>query len=207
MRHVTKPYTGLTEPSKGSKKKRYLFNDLYIAMTYGIKYNTPYVSYCSKINKNQSLAKFRDTLSGFLFEDVVPSNIIIEISGKRIKIPTFGERVVLLDIPILILSANYSEITVCLNECKVICNLEGDGVRKRLVQNNQVCFYDGFLIYYVQGVAGVLYFVRPLKNIIQDVVRETDMHVPNLLLMRRSNRDAKALAARVTDSECIVFEP
>ena len=191
------------------KKKRYLFCDAYTAEIYASKCNRAYCVLDMDLEKNKKpFPRYGDTVSGFIFKDIVPNKIIIEINGKIIEILTFGKQVVLLDIPLFIKLMDFATVNIYSDKyvsCEIIYDLESSENFKWLQQKNIICFYNSFLIQYVEGCAMVVYFVRSLKSIVQDLVQDLDIN-PNLLLMQRSNRDADALADSDI-SNIIVFGP
>ncbi len=188
------------------KKKRYLFRDAYTAEIYAFKCDRVSCVLDMYLEKNKKpFPRYGDTVSGFIFKDVVPNKIIIEINGKTIKIPTLGKQVALLDIPLFIKLMDFATVNIYSDKdvsCEIIYDLESPKNFKWLQQKNIMCFYNKFLIQYVEGCAMVVYFVRSLKSIVQDLVQDLNIN-PNVLLMQRSNRDADALA----DSDIIVFGP
>ena len=189
-----------------SKKKRYLVCNNEIPLNL-FNYST-IVSMSQKIHKKNVCLVMRDMISAFHFESGdVPEYITIR-SGQKMEmnIKTFGQRTVILDIPLFTSCTDFGGFKTS-TQCKCFYDILDYANRRYLRSISIVCFYDGTIIDYSENFVNIKHFMRPLRNIVQDAVREAGIYVSNPLLMRRSNRDAKALAARVTDSECIVFEP
>jgi len=206
-------YLKTTEPEKIEDfkrifgKKRYLFSTHSDTLVYIIFNNTSSVASFASKSDGKTIYRGADTLSGFLFEKDVPT--IIKIRGDQygfeMAIKTFGKRMVVLDIPLLLTASVYTSFSVSFDkECKFryIYDLYKPDIRRIIGTTHMECVYDGTILRYTNGICRMFNFIRPLKNIIQDLVQDMNIET-NPLLMRRSNRDAKALAG----PSDIVFEP
>jgi len=155
-------------------------------------------------------------LVGFSFKDVVPASVYIDFGfSRKVEIKTRGKNPFILDSPIMLTEIPYTDIKfgfgmelefeslyssydIMSKEYRKMgfCNVCTDKLRKTL-RPYGMGFYDGFYTIYIDGMVTMKTTLRPLKNIVQDLVQEGPP-----MLMRRSNRDAKPFAG----PRCIVFE-
>ena len=160
-------------------------------------------------------------LVGFSFKDVVPASVYIDFGfSRKVEIKTRGKNPFILDSPIMLTEIPYTDIKFGfgmelefeslyssydirskeyrkMGFCNALHTMCTDKLRKT-VRPYGMGFYDGFYTIYIDGMVTMKTTLRPLKNIVQDLVQEGPP-----MLMRRSNRDAKPFAGPI----CIVFEP
>lgn len=99
------------------------------------------------------------------------------------KIKTKGQRIVALDIPILLFILNQVDISTE-PDSSLILGKPSEKTKEILSSQSLMCVYDGFSVDYSDiGYIYIYNHVRPLKNIVIDLARSN-----NKLLMRRSNR-------------------
>ncbi len=151
-----------------------------------------------------------DALFGFIFKDKVPEFIQIHIGRgpTSVTVKTFGKRVVILDTCIPFFASIYPRpmfsfgTSIC--KCYCINFLLTCDIRNDTMCQTRNYLWDSICVHYnaYASKLSVSRFMRPLKNIVQDLAQDMGIET-NPLLMRRSNRDAKALAG----PSDIVFEP
>jgi len=187
-------------------KKRHLLSKYRDAVICALFFNSV-VSLASTCTDSTMVCRLGDTLSGLLFEKDVPNIIKIRMPQSRVEmtIKTRGKRMVVLNIPLILANSYLTEIIVSFDkkcEFRYIYDLYKPDIRRIIGTTHMECVYDGTILRYTKGICRMFNFIRPLKNIVQDLARDFNLQM-NPLLMRRSNRDAKALAG----PSGIVFEP
>ena len=148
--------------------------------------NVQVSSYDIKFDKSPITIPRMGTVIGFIFNDIVPASIYLNFGcvGK-VEIKTLGKKIFVLDSPIMLESIPYLDFKIGFStslECLVIYG----SYRNVSIDYCGMGFYDGFHTMYMNGMMAMRTTLRPLKNIIQDVVQEGPP-----MLMQRSTRDYK----------------
>ncbi len=125
-------------------------------------------------------------LIGFCFKHIVPASVYIDFgSVGKVEIKTLGKNPFILDSPIMLRSIAFVDFGIGFSTSLECLALYGTYKNIRLDYCG-ISFYDGFQLMYIGGMMSMRTALRPLKNIIQDLVQEGPP-----MLMRRSTRDYK----------------
>jgi len=148
-----------------------------------------------------------DLLYGFIFEDKVPEFIQIHMNCNLVvTVKTFGRRIVALDtyIPFPVYPRLRFSFGTRTYKCYYISIVLTSNLQNIIMHVSRNYLWDSIRIHHNACAIefSVSHTMRPLKNIVQDLARDLGIEAGSLL-MRRSNRDAKALAG----PNDIVFEP
>lgn len=184
LRHLD--HNQLEKYGKYSNEKKYLTKDSIHALVALVSSELSKVYFLSShIDRDQSL------LHGFMFSgDTIPSKVIIKGINEYeavMSLNTFGKKVFMLDAPIpivtpLVQQANISFDIEC--ECKYIVSQVSLDIYKTITSRSFVIHHDGYIAHYVDGLLHITRSVRPLRNIVQDIVKSD-----NKMLMMRSYKD------------------
>lgn len=181
---------------KTATKQRPLFKSIHNAVVYKARICS-FVQPLRQCNGKYFIRRVGDTLSGILFENVVPRSITLLIRNNSIKIPTFGNKIFLFKVPLFLIASSYMDIHLSFPE-DVTGSLIYDWLcssdRRWMATNSHTCIYDGFYLTYCHGMIDVTFFVRPLKHIVQNVIGSVTRE--NKLLMQRSLSEPTVLSSQ-----------